>query len=52
MARVRAVGWSLIALPTDSLELNPAERVFEELRRDVEGKVYASSTQILTASVP
>jgi transposase len=40
--RVRAVGWPLIALPPYSPELNPAERVFEELRREVEGKVYAT----------
>jgi transposase len=41
-ARVRAVGWLLISLPPYSPELNPAERVFEELRREVEGKVYAT----------
>ncbi len=41
-ARVRAVGWPLISLPPYSPELNPAERVFEELRRQVEGKVYAT----------
>ena len=29
-------------LPSDSPELDPAERVFEEVRRDVEGKVYES----------
>jgi transposase len=41
-ARVRAVGWPLIGLPPYSPELNPAERVFQELRREVEGKVYAT----------
>jgi DDE superfamily endonuclease len=39
-ARVRAVGWPLISLPPYSPELNPAERIFEELRREVDGKVY------------
>jgi hypothetical protein len=37
---VQAVGVPLIALPPYSPELNPAERVFEELRRAVEGVVY------------
>lgn len=31
-----------VRLPAYSPELNPAERVFEELRRRVEGRVYAS----------
>lgn len=39
---VRAVGVPLIRLPPYSPELNPAERVFEEIRREVEGMVYAS----------
>lgn len=39
---VRGVGLPLIALPPYSPELNPAERVFEEVRRWTEGKVYAS----------
>jgi hypothetical protein len=39
---VRAVGLPLVAQPPASPELNPAERVFEELRRAVEGKVYAT----------
>jgi transposase len=39
-ATVRAVGIPLVELPPYSPELNPAERVFEELRRMVEGKVY------------
>jgi DDE superfamily endonuclease len=38
---VRAVGLPPVALPPYSPELNPAERVFEELRRAVEGLVYA-----------
>lgn len=40
--RVRSLGLSLIQLPAYSPELNPAERVFEEIRRQIEGKVYQS----------
>ncbi len=36
----RGFGW--IFLPAYSPELNPAERVFEEVRRHVEGEVYPS----------
>jgi hypothetical protein len=32
----------LAGLPPASPELNPAERVFEELRRAVEGRVYGT----------
>lgn len=39
---VRGVGLPLIGLPPYSPELNPAERVFEEVRQHVEGKVYPS----------
>ena len=39
---VRGVGLPLIGLPPYSPELNPAERVFEEVRRWIEGKVYRS----------
>ena len=39
---VCGVGLSLIGLPPYSPELNPAERVFEEVRRWIEGKVYRS----------
>jgi transposase len=39
---VRGLGLTLIGLPPYSPELNPAERVFEELRRATEGKVYAT----------
>jgi len=39
---VRAVGVPLIRLPRYSPELNPAERRFEEVRRHVEGHVYAT----------
>jgi hypothetical protein len=41
-AAVRAVGPPLVALPPYSPELNPAERLFEEVRRRVEGTVYAT----------
>ena len=41
-AEVRAVGLPLVALPPYSPELNPAERLFEEVRRRVEGAVYAT----------
>ncbi len=40
--RVRALGLPLLALPPYSPELNPAERIFEEIRRHVEGEVYAT----------
>lgn len=40
--RVAGLGVGLIGLPPYSPELNPAERVFEEVRRWVEGKVYKS----------
>ncbi len=33
-------GTERVALPPRSPELNPAERVFEEVRRHVEGEVY------------
>ena len=39
---VGGVGLPLIPLPPYSPELNPAERVFEEVRRWVEGRVYPS----------
>ena len=38
--QVREVGVRLIEQPAYSPELNPSERVFEELRRRVEGRVY------------
>ena len=41
-AAVRAVGVPLIDLPPYSPELNPAERLFEEVRRHAEGRVYAT----------
>jgi hypothetical protein len=46
---VRAVGVPLIQLPRYSPELNPAERLFEEVRRRVEGRVYATLADKVTA---
>jgi DDE superfamily endonuclease len=40
--RVRALGLPLVELPPYSPELNPPERIFEEVRRHVEGEVYAT----------
>ena len=40
--RVHGLGLPLIGLPPYSPELNPAERVFEEVRRWIEGRVYSS----------
>ena len=39
---VQELGMPLIGLPPYSPELNPAERVFEEVRRWIEGRVYNS----------
>ena len=39
---VRAVALPTVLQPAASPELNPAERVFEEIRRYVEGRVYAT----------
>lgn len=39
-ATVHAVGLPLIEQPPYAPELNPAERVFEELRAEIEGVVY------------
>jgi transposase len=41
-AAVRAAGLPCVELPPYSPELNPAERLFEEVRRHVEGRVYAT----------
>lgn len=38
--KVREVGVPLIGLPPSSPELNPAERVIEEIRGEIEGRVY------------
>ncbi len=39
-AAVRAAGLPPVPLPPYSPELNPAERLFEEVRRRVEGRCY------------
>ena len=46
---VRELGMPLIGLPPCSPELNPAERVFQEVRRAIEGKVYATLEDKMTA---
>jgi hypothetical protein len=47
--RVRELGMPLIGLPPCSPELNPAERVFQEVRRAIEGKVYTTLKDKMTA---
>jgi hypothetical protein len=42
LAGVRALGLPLVEQPPVSPEPSPAKRVFEELRRAVEGNVYAT----------
>lgn len=39
---VQEVGLPLIRLPSYSPELNPAERIFQEIRRHIEGEVYGT----------
>ena len=46
---VRQVGVTLVAQPPYAPELQPAERVFEELRRAIEGQVYASLDEKVAA---
>ena len=46
---VRRLGVTLIAQPPYAPELQPAERVFEELRRAVEGHVYATLEEKVAA---
>lgn len=48
-ADVQGLGLPLIGLPGYSPELNPAERVFQELRRVVEGMVYATLDEKVAA---
>ena len=43
------VGLELVEQPAYAPELNPVERVIEELRRAVEGKVYASLDEKVAA---
>ena len=46
---VRSVGLATIIQPPYSPELNPAERVFEEVRRWVEGRTYGSIEEKMEA---
>jgi hypothetical protein len=46
---VHDVGVPLIGLPSYSPELNPAERVFEEVRRAIEGEVYGTIERKMAA---
>ncbi len=46
---VRAVGVTLLTQPAAAPELNPVERVFQELRRAVEGLVYATLEEKVAA---
>jgi transposase len=48
-ADIRALDLAQVALPPYSPELNPAERLFEEIRRQVEGRVYASLDEKVAA---
>jgi hypothetical protein len=50
-ATVREVAMPLVELPPYSPELNPAERVFEELRRVVEGRIYRTLDDKVAAVV-
>ncbi len=47
--RLPRIGLPLIALPPYAPELNPAERVFEEIRGEIEGKVYATLDEKVAA---
>lgn len=47
--RVRELGMALIGLPPYSPELDPAERVFEEVRREIEGKIYDTLDEKIAA---
>jgi DDE superfamily endonuclease len=48
-ASVRAVGLPLIEQPPYSPELNPVERIFEELRAQIEGVVYGTIEEKVAA---
>lgn len=48
-AAVREVGVRLIEQPAGSPELNPAERIFEEIRRQIEGQIYATIEEKVAA---
>ncbi len=46
---VKVVGFPLIQQPAYAPQLNPAERLFEELRRAVEGRTYGSIQEKVAA---
>lgn len=46
---VRETGFPLVQQPAYAPELNPVERLFEELRRAVEGRIYASLEEKVAA---
>ena len=46
---VRSVGLTTIVQPPYSPELNPAERVFQEVRRWVEGRIYGGIEEKMEA---
>lgn len=46
---VTGLDFPLVIQPSYAPELNPAERVFQELRRAVEGRVYASLDEKVAA---
>ncbi len=46
---VQSIDFRLVLQPSYAPELNPAERVFEELRRAVEGRVYATLEEKVAA---
>jgi hypothetical protein len=46
---VQSIVFGLVQQPAYAPELNPAERVFQELRRAVEGKVYATLEEKVAA---
>lgn len=48
-ARSVELSLPLISLPAYSPELNPAERLFQEIRRAIEGRVYATLEDKITA---
>lgn len=48
--RVRALGLPLIDLPPYSPELNPAERLIEAIRAEIEGEVYDSLDEKVAAT--
>lgn len=44
-ATVKATGIKMAHIPKYSPQLDPAERVFEEIRREIEGEVYGTLAQ-------